>query len=231
MITSSIRTTIKTLSSVALAMALVGGCADDAATDGDTDHEHDDHGHDHDHEETEIITTVILDFTPQGGGDSIQVRFDDPDGDGGVSGTADPLVLTAGTTYDLSVGFSNGLVDPPEDIGEEVAEEAEEHQLFVTGTGVSGPAAGDDPGALVVHAYADVESDYGPNEGDDLPVGLTNTITAAMAGAGTFEVRLQHLPELNGAAQKTAGLAESLAAGEALPGDVDAAVTFELTVQ
>ena len=79
--------------------------------------------------------------------------------------------------------------------------------------------------------YADVESDYGPNAGDDLPVGLTNTITANAAGTGDFSVMLRHLPELNGEAQKVAGLAEDFAAGEALPGDPDVDITFSLTVQ
>ena len=67
--------------------------------------------------------------------------------------------------------------------------------------------------------------------GDDLPVGLAGTIVARGSGAGTFVITLRHLPELNGQPQKVAGLAEQLAAGEPLPGDVDAAVEFELTVQ
>lgn len=205
----------------------LGACIDDPVGDGESGH--DDHGHG---QESEVITTVTLTLTPQGGGDAIVVEFDDPDGVGGMSGSSDPLTVIAGTTYDLSIGFSNGLVDPPEDIGAEVAEEAEEHQIFITGMGVGGPAAGSDPAALVTHAYADLESDYGANAvGDDLPLGLLGTITASSAGTGTLVVRLQHLPELNGSPQKTAGLAEALAMGELLPGDVDASVTFELTVQ
>lgn len=194
----------------------------------------DDHGHDtgHDHGESEIITTVTLTFTPQGGGDAVVAAFSDPDGAGGVSGMAEPIVLTAGTTYDLAVAFTNELGSPAEDITAEVEEEAESHQIFITGTGVSGPAAGDDPSAVVVQAYADTESTYGADtDGADLPVGLAHTITAAAAGAGTFSVQLQHMPPLNGEALKVAGLAEQLAMGMPLPGDTDAAVEFELTVQ
>lgn len=222
----------RSVSSLAVALVGVlalGGCpADDAGMDGDTGH--DDHGHEH--EETEIITTVTLTFSPQGGGPAVVAAFSDPDGDGGMSGSSDPITLAAGTTYDLHVAFTNELVDPPEEITAEVEEEAEEHQIFVTGDGVSGPAAGEDPDALVTHAYADLESTYGSNAvGDDLPVGLSNTIEATTAGTGTLEVRLQHLPELNGSPQKTPGLAEQVAMGELLPGDVDASVSFELTVQ
>ena len=225
----------------AAALAL-GGCTDDgssaegeAATDGHDDHGHDDHGHDdhgHDHGETEIITTVTLTFTPQGGGDPVTAAFSDPDGDGGMSGSADPITLAAGTTYDMTVAFTNELVDPAEDITAEIEEEAEDHQLFVTGDAVDGPATGSADAALVTHAYADVESDYGSNDvGDDLPVGLANTIEATTAGTGTFSVRLQHLPESNGTPVKTAGLAEALAMDEALPGDVDVSVSFDLTVE
>ncbi|MCA9648419.1 MAG: hypothetical protein H6712_34360 [Myxococcales bacterium] len=209
----------------------LAGCVDDTVGDGESGA--DDHDHDHDHnEETEIITTVTLTFTPQGGGSPVVAAFNDPDGDGGVSGESDPISLTTGTSYDLAIAFTNELVDPPEEITAEIEEEAEQHQIFVYGEGVSGPAAGDDPTALVVHAYADLESSYGPNEvGEDLPVGLLGTVMAANAGTGSLQVRLQHLPELNGSPQKVPGLAESLAAGELLPGEVDASVSFMLTVQ
>ena len=84
----------------------------------------------------------------------------------------------------------------------------------------------------LVHAYADVESDYGTNaEGDDLPVGLSNTVMATEAGMGELSIMLRHLPALNGEAQKAAGLADTLAKGGALPGDPDADVTFQVTVQ
>ncbi len=181
--------------------------------------------------ETEIITTVTLSFEPRAGGETIIVSFSDPDGDGGVSGSADPLVLDVGESYELRVAFTNELVDPPEEITPEVEEEAEEHQLLFTGIGLSGPAAGQDPDAIAVHGYADVESDYGDNQGEDLPVGLVNEFVAMKAGMGTLVVRLQHLPELNGAPQKVAGLAEEWAAGMPLPGDPDAAVEFEMTLQ
>ncbi|MCA9712071.1 MAG: TonB-dependent receptor, partial [Myxococcales bacterium] len=177
----------------------------------------------HDHE-LEVITTVTLTLTPTGGGDAVVARFSDPDGAGGMSGSSEPLVLAAGTDYELRVAFLNELASPSEDITAEIEAEAEQHQVFFFGSGVAGPAAGDDPGALVVHAYADRESDYGPNTGDDLPVGLRSDVMAAVAGMGTLSVRLQHLPALNDVPQKVAGLAEDLAAGELLPGDADARV-------
>lgn len=200
------------------------GCTGDDGFDGGTG------GSDN---ESEVITTVRLTFLPDGGGaDPVDAAFTDPDGDGGVSGSAEPIVLVSGYTYAFTVAFLDELGDPVQDIGAEVAEEAEQHQIFVTGTAVEGPATPTDPSAPVQHAYADRESDYGENlVGDDLPVGLASTITARAGGSGTFVITLRHLPELNGQPQKVAGLAEMLAAGDPLPGDVDAAVEFDLTVQ
>lgn len=187
--------------------------------------------HDDDHEETEIISRVELSFTPTAGGDTLVAAFSDPDGDGGVSGSADPIVLTLGTEYTLRVAFLNELTDPITDITGEVEDEAEEHLVFVVGDGVVGPASSSST-VLVSHTYADLESDYGPNAtGDDLPVGLVNTISADQAGSGTLRVMLRHLPPLNGAPQKTAELPQSLAAGDALPGEVDVDLSFDLTIQ
>ncbi len=203
----------------ALALALAP-----LACDGDEDHD------DHDHE-SEVISRVTLTFTPDGGGEAIVASFDDPDGDGGVSGTSEPITLAAGTTYTMTVEFLNALEDPAEDITEEVMEEAEEHLVLVYGSGVTGPAGIGDS-VLVSHAYADVESDYGANaEGDDLPVGLANTITASNVGSADLQVMLRHLPELNGQPQKTADLIDSFASGGAVAGEVDANVSFELTVE
>ena len=181
----------------------------------------DDDGHDHD---TEVISRVELRFTPSDGGDGgdpIVAAFSDPDGDGGVSGESEPIALALGVEYTLSIALLNDLEDPPVDIGAEIEEEAEEHMVFIT----------DDAG-LLSHAYADLESDYGADAiGDDLPVGLVHTVAADVAGAGNFRVVLRHLPELNGSPQKTAGLEQRFADGEALPGDVDVDVSFALTVQ
>lgn len=182
-------------------------------------------------EESEVITTVTLTFTPISGGSAVTATFDDPDGNGIMAPTIDDIGLTSGETYEFSIELSNALEDPAEDITEEIREESEEHQFFIYGSGVNGPAS-TGGATLADHAYADVESDYGPNaDGDDLPVGLINTITANAAGNAEFTVMLRHLPSLNGTAQKLPGLAADFAAGEALPGEPDVDITFPLTVQ
>jgi hypothetical protein len=173
--------------------------------------------------ENELITTVTLVFTPEGGGDATIAVFDDPDGDGGEPPTVDPIALAAGTAYGLSIGFENGLEAPPEDITEEVADEAEEHQVFLTGTAVDGPAS-DRPDAPLAHAYAD-------EDGTGLPLGLVNEI-AASSGEGELTVTLRHLPPIDGAPGKVAELAATVAADgfAAIGGATDAQVTFDVVV-
>lgn len=187
------------------------------------------HGDDHDHDETEIISRVELTFTPMGGGTPLVFAFNDPDGDGGASGVSEQIDLAAGVTYTLAVRFENTLAEPPEDLTEEIRAEAEEHLVFVVGD-VAGPAS-TAAAALVTHAYADRESDYGANAvGADLPVGLVNTITTTSPGAGRLRLILRHLPALNDAPQKSGDLPAELAAGRDLPGDVDVDVSFDLVV-
>ncbi len=189
-----------------------------------------DHGDDH---ETEVISVIELSLSPLAGGEALVFSFEDLDGEGGASGTADTITLSQGTTYAMNVRFLNTLIDPAEDITEEVAEEAEDHQVFVFGAGVVGPASTSGT-FLVSHEYADMESDYVDNAtGDDLVVGLSNAIVAENVGDSELQLMLRHMPPVNGTPQKVAGLAEDLAADGigALPGDVDVNVSFPLTVE
>ena len=197
-----------------MALCLVAAC--DGADPGETGEDgHDDDGHDHG--ETELITAVTVTFTA--GGDTITATFSDPDGDGGMSGTADPLTLAADTEYTVAVSFLNAFEDPAEDVTEEIRAEAEDHLVLFESDALT-------------YTYGDVESDYGDNaEGDDLPVGLAGTAMTAGAATGELRVVLRHLPPVNDMPQKVAGLPEMFAAGDPLPGDADADVTFPVEVQ
>jgi len=81
--------------------------------------------------EEEVITTLIVTFVPQGGGNAIELKSQDLDGDGPDA----PIMTISGsflsnTTYNGEVEFLNELVSPPDNITEEVAEESLEHQVF-----------------------------------------------------------------------------------------------------
>jgi hypothetical protein len=185
---------------------VIAGCGGDPATPPD---------------DQEVITTVILTFTP-GVGSPIVFEADDPDGDGGDPIVIDPIELVPGP-FSLDIAFANRLEDPAEDITEEVADEADQHQVFLTGTAVDGPAA-DNPGAPLVHAYDDTDS-------GGLPIGLANTVDAS-SGSGQLTVTLKHLPPIGNALVKTPTLAEEVAAGGlgAIGGDTDVNVTFPVNV-
>ncbi|MCP4444147.1 MAG: hypothetical protein GY811_02215 [Myxococcales bacterium] len=181
---------------------------------------HADDGHVHD--ENEVITTVVLTFAPESG-TPIVATFDDPDGDGGEAPTVDDIVLSPGT-YDVAVGFENRLETPPEIITDEVADEAEQHLVFFTGSAVNGPTA-DNAGAPLEHGYADQDL-------NNLPIGLENTVVAAL-GSGELVITLRHMPPLGDAVTKTGDVPMTVRESGfgAVGGGSDAQVTFSVSVE
>lgn len=171
----------------------------------------------HEHNEEEVITTVALTFS--GGGADIKAAFKDADGEGGQAPTTDDITLPADQTFELDIALLNELVDASDDeynIRNEIAEEAEEHQIFFSGTIFD---------AGVTHTYADKETDYTSNNaGEDLPVGLKNTIVTTEAGTGTLIVTLKHQPPVNDIETKTATSTID-------DGETDVEVTFNVTIK
>ena len=183
---------LSVLTAAVFAATLTLACADDddsssptsptSPTDTDDD-DHDDHGPG----EEELITTLAVTLTPSGGGTSITVRFQDLDGEGGNAPVVDKLAVTGGTDYNGSVQVLNELESPPEDITEEVKEEAEAHQFFFeTLEGFSSATV----------EYADKESDYATNSGADHPVGVKFTLSVPdNAQDGSLRIILSHFDE------------------------------------
>ena len=166
----------------------------------------------------EVITTVKLTLTPVGGGEAVTAQFRDADGEGGNPPVVtQPGALVVGTEYTATLELLNETLpegDEERDVTGEIKEEAQEHQVFYGGTAI-------DQG-LVGVTYADKESDYGENEGEDLPVGIRSTVSATMAGMGTMTVVLKHQPPVNDVATKT---------GDREAGESDVEVTFNIEVQ
>ncbi|MGB5238341.1 MAG: type 1 periplasmic binding fold superfamily protein [Flavobacteriaceae bacterium] len=153
--------------------------------------------------EEEVITTLTITLTPQGGGTSITLQSQDLDGDGPNA----PVVNVSGnlgdfTTYEGSIELLNETENPAEDITEEVEEEAEEHQFFYTVTG-----------SIDNVIYNDVD-------GNGNPVGLVFLLTTREPGAATLAVTLRHEPtKPNDGTASNAG------------GETDIAQTFSVTVE
>lgn len=197
---------IPVVSSAVLAMSswLLAACGDDGG--GAT--------------ENEVITTVVLTFTKAGTA-PIVAEFDDPDGDGGNPPTIQPVNLTAGS-YAMTVGFQNRLETPAEEITTEVMDESDQHLLLFTGSAVIGPASPTTAGPLT-HTYGDMDV-------NGFPIGLTNTMVAAV-GTGTLTVTLRHMPpeEPPVKAANTPMLAKT-GGIDSIGGSTDAQVNFMVTV-
>lgn len=176
--------------------------------------------------EVEVITTVGLAFTPHSGGAAIEAKWSDPENDG--SPVIDDIVLSDADDYDVAVTFLNEVADPVDDITVEVGEENDVHQVFFLGSAVEGPSTGANPAAVVTQAYSDTDANGNP-------LGLANVFTTVAPGSGELEVVLRHMADEEGGGEslKVAGLTDVVASEgiAALPGDSDADVTFDLTVE
>ncbi|GAA4309435.1 hypothetical protein [Nibribacter koreensis] len=127
--------------------------------------------------EEELITTVRLHATPQGGGNMIMATYKDVDGPGGQAPIVNGLQLAANKVYDVRVEVLDESKTPAEDITQEVKEEADEHQFFYQ------PSTG----LNLTVAYTDQDS-------KNLPLGITTRMTTAAASTGTLRVILKHQP-------------------------------------
>jgi hypothetical protein len=174
--------------------------------------------------EQEVITTVQLSFMPTTGV-PVVFEFDDPDGDGGMQGTAQPIALPTATSYTMNVAFINRQGTVPEDITAEVRDEGDEHQVFFTGNAVMGPATMNADAALT-HSYADMDA-------NGFPIGLSSTImTSATPSAGVLTVTLRHMPP-EAPPEKSADTAAQVASGgfATIGGTTDVMVEFPVSVQ
>jgi len=164
----------------------------------------DDDGHDDDHDsEEELITTVIYTLTNTGDdADIVTLTFTDLDGEGGMDGLYNVSgPLTANATYTGGIKLWNATENPAEDITEEVAEEADEHEFFYSNT------------AGLTITKTDVD-------GDGNPVGIETLVATGDATTGTITAILKHEPtKPNDGTSVDAG------------GSTDVEVSFSIEVQ
>ncbi|MEM9996603.1 MAG: type 1 periplasmic binding fold superfamily protein [Bacteroidota bacterium] len=128
--------------------------------------------------EEEVITTVNITFTPQGGGAAAEftANFDEA----GVLQNAETITLMSATTYDVSIELLNELETPAEDITEEVRdEEPGAHRFFYT------------PEGGVANRMTVSNLDTDPL-GDPLGVTFDVAVSAGGAATGAFRAKLRH---------------------------------------
>lgn len=158
--------------------------------------------------EEELITTVRVTFTNTANAQDVATAvFEDLDGPGGNDPVLTNPTLTANSTYTVTIQFLNEQETPAEDITEEVAEEDDEHQVFfVAGTGLN-------------FTY-----EYGDEDGDGNPLGLTGTATTGAASTGNLTISLIHEPS-----KSATGVNEGDPTNAG--GEADVEVTFTTTIQ
>lgn len=154
--------------------------------------------------EQEVISRVTLTLTPSNGGAALTAFVEDSDGNGPLPPAAQVgvLALVPGATYTGTVKFENRLVNPPEDITQEVLAEANEHRVYYTVTGT---------GVTVTTTDTDAQ-------GRPLGVRFTKAVGATPA-AGTTRVVLCHYDE-----------APKNASSTSCQGETDIDVTFSYTI-
>lgn len=169
--------------------------------------------------EMEVITDVKLIFTNDNdSNDIVYARAQDPDGYGVEDlKILDSVNLDVSKSYTLTFEIMNNLETPGEDIGEEIADEDDEHQIFFS---FSNDAFSDPLGNGNIDNASD-SINYNDVDGNGNPVGLSTAWTTASSTltGGTFTVRLQHQPDV-----KTS-------TSTANTGDTDFELEFVLNIQ
>lgn len=170
-------------------------------------------------DDLEVITDVKLVFTNvDDASDVVEATAQDPDGEGVQELVIqNEINLGLGKTYTLTYEIFNNLETPGEDIGQEIAEEDDEHQIFFS---FSDGAFSDPAGDGNIDNASDAIN-YNDFDGDNNPVGLNTTWTTSNTAlsSGNFTVRLQHQPD------------EKTSTSGATDGETDFDLTFVLNIQ
>jgi hypothetical protein len=150
--------------------------------------------------ESELITTVRINFTDSAGiAPNVSVVFRDLDGDGGNAPTRfDTIRLQPSTTYFTEILLLDESKLPSDTISNEVAEEANDHIFFF------------------LHIGTDIATTYRDQDSNGLPLGLSTRWVTGTTGSGTSRVTLKHQPGVKDGTQA--------------PGETDIELTFRSEV-
>tara|TARA_Y100000766_G_C18900954_1_gene603383 strand:- start:1955 stop:2581 length:627 start_codon:yes stop_codon:yes gene_type:complete len=171
--------------------------------------------HEHDHE---VFTDVKLIFTnTEDSEDIVEATAQDSDGEGvDILQVKNAINLDTSKSYTLTFEIMNNLETPGENIGAEIKEEDDEHQVFFSFSegAFSNPSG---------NGNIDKASDpivYNDKDENGFPVGLNTSweTSSTPLEKGTFTVQLQHQP---GVKTATSSVED---------GDADFVLRFELNI-
>ena len=125
------------------------------------------------------------------------------DGEGSNPPTVVNGVLAANTTYTGVLSLLNETVTPPENIGEEIETEAEDHQFF-----------------FALNETVNATIDYADEDGNGNPLGMATSFVTGDVSTGALVITLKHLPTKpnNGTLEDAGGV-------------TDVQVNFDITIQ
>ena len=155
--------------------------------------------------EEELITTLIYTLISHDMSDTVVMRFQDLDGEGGNNPIIMGGTLMANTMYHGDIELLNEVEG--EDITEEVKDEAEEHQFFYQ-----------------VKNGLDVSVTYDDMDQDGNPVGLKTNLMSNTITSGTLTIILKHEPDKNAAGVSNGDITNA-------GGETDIEVTFDVDIQ
>ena len=155
--------------------------------------------------EEEVITTMTITLTPKEGSGTITLQTKDLDGDGPNA----PVISVSGNLknevfYTGSVVFLNETESPAENITEEVEEESDEHQFFVT------------PGGGIADI---IGIEYLNNDSSGNILGTQFELNTLGSGNGTLTFTLRHEPKKPNTGPSDAG------------GETDIETSFNVTIE
>lgn len=157
--------------------------------------------------EEEVITTLNVYLTPDGGTEELAFSYTDLDGDG-----SNPEIVTsnlsANTTYSGRVEFLNEQETPADNITLEVIEEDLDHQVFYT-----------------ISESLDLVANYEDEDPNGNPLGVEFTLNAGNTGSGNLTVTLIHEGDKDASGASEGVLSPSVG------GETDIERTFEVTIE
>ncbi|TDQ19190.1 hypothetical protein DFQ04_1007 [Algoriphagus boseongensis] len=164
----------------------------------------------------EVITDVILTFQELDAsnnpvGAAVSFKASDPQGiEVGATPTIQPVNVTKGKKYQMTIEVLNSIEG--EDITEEILAEADEHQFFFLGSGITSN--------ILTTSYAD---------GNGVALGLKNLVTVS-SSPGTnntqLQVILRHDLDKNFPGANNPNFANYIQAG----GETDLDITFPVVI-
>ncbi|MEO1712749.1 MAG: hypothetical protein AAFU60_05380 [Bacteroidota bacterium] len=154
----------------------------------------------------EPISSLVYTLTPDQGGPAVVLSWIDRDGAFGDDPVITGGTLIANQNYSGSLELSLGTGDFPDDLTEEILEEANEHQFFFSSS------------------LNDVQITYRDQDSNGNPIGIQNALSTKAAGNGTITITLLHLPDK---------FAEGVSDGHIMNagGDIDLEIVLPITIE